>query len=360
MTATPLARSAHKSSSAIRCLKVLVAISGLVCAPELFADWNTFPEIIDGHDTWIYTPKHQMASGSNGLMVVLHGCAQTSRDLKEFGNLTKAADVGGMVLAVPYVSAGDATGLGCWEYDVRRQKRGHIPEIIGLTRTLADRESLKIDKNQIYVVGLSSGAGLSLALACVAPDLFVGVGAIAGPTVGSLQEPKVIFANRKKMSAHNVTTAVEQCSLLAGEKRYLLETQVANVAFGDMDKNGAKAVYEPPSSAFYDPHQGQYRVVSIFWSKDNAQAFRQLYQTGELSAPIKVQNGMGTERQASSMKDNQLRLSLLEIHNVGHAWPAGDGSAGYGGQWIAPAGFDYPTYIINWLKTNNTRAKYEQ
>jgi poly(3-hydroxybutyrate) depolymerase len=161
------------------------ALVTIPAAPAL-AGWNAAPETIEQHPTWIYTPAAALPSGKRPLLVVLHGCAQTHTELKEFGNLVPTADANGAVLAVPSVGAEffGTPQQRCWDYDRASDAKGHIVELVKLANSLKARPALNIDPDRIYIVGLSSGAAMALAVGCKAPDVFAGVGAIAGPSVG--------------------------------------------------------------------------------------------------------------------------------------------------------------------------------
>src|SRR3712207_1965951 len=56
---------------------------------------------------------------------------------------------------------------------------------------------------------------------------------------------------------------------------------------------------------------------------------------------------LGTQQIAT--RDNVPRLSLLEVYNVGHAWPAGTGTPNHtqGGFWIAQDSLNYPEYVAD-------------
>jgi hypothetical protein len=75
-----------------------------------------------------------------------------------------------------------------------------------------------------------------LLLGCEAPDLFAGVGAIAGPSVVSLQ-----FGATGFVPSTNVANGITKCRGLAGSKSFA--TQIANIAYGDMDKDGPNAEF---------------------------------------------------------------------------------------------------------------------
>lgn len=60
--------------------------------------WNTRPEVIQHHQTWIFTPSTTLPNGKHGLLIVLHGCIQTNTELKKFGNLDALAIKRGVVI----------------------------------------------------------------------------------------------------------------------------------------------------------------------------------------------------------------------------------------------------------------------
>ncbi len=331
----------------------LVAIS----AGPALAGWNAAPETIEQHPTWIYTPSVSVPSGKRPLLVVLHGCAQTHTELKEFGNLVPTADANGAVVAVPFVG-GEFFGTPqqrCWDYDRASDAKGHIAELVKLANALKVRPALNIDPDHVYVVGLSSGAAMALAVGCKAPDVFAGIGAVAGPSVGSSQGSALVDA--QLIPPRNVPDAVAKCRSLAGGRASHFATQIANIAYGDMDKNGPKAMFDPPLRPGSTANAGQIRLVSIRWSQDNVEVLRSLYGTDALGPEEPVQNGLGTRRTAK--KDGAVRLSLLVAHDVGHAWPAGSGApngASRGGMWMAQTGVNYPEFVVDWLIANNRRA----
>jgi poly(3-hydroxybutyrate) depolymerase len=334
--------------------RLLILMTAFFTSPATFADWNSAPEkVVRDHPTWIFTPNSTLPNGKHGLMVVLHGCDQTNDQLKQFGNLEGAANENGLVVAVPSVGDNpwpDPAG-GCWDYNAGTDGSHHAADIINLTRTLLRRTALNIDSAQVYVVGLSSGGALSLLLGCMAPDLYAGVGAIASPSVGSAQPGATDYVPET-----NADDAIQKCNALGGKRSPSFATQVANIAYGDMDKNAPDADF--PNSPDDTSHPGQYAVVSVNWSDDNIRILRSIYGDSALGAAINIQSNMGVERDATT--NGRTQLAELVLFNVGHAWPAGTGqpnSANSGGRWIAQTGLSYPQYIADWFIRNNLRAK---
>jgi poly(3-hydroxybutyrate) depolymerase len=356
--------------SAFAC-QLFAGLSSLLALPAS-ADWLSM-ESIASHDTWIYNPNAYMAGSKNkhGLLLVLHGCSQHASDLKDHGNLTNAAEKAGLVLALPEVGMFDRWGMaglkqgavgdlphwwaGCWDYDGAQDKQAHIQELSQLATTLINRQALQINSDHVYVVGLSSGGALSLLLGCASPEIFAGIGAIAGPSVGSKQEMAV--ADSSQIPEDNKANAVIQCKSMASRNSTCLKSQIANIGYGDMDRNGPNERYNWPGFNIFDreywnSHPGQYKVASVEWSEQNVDILKQVYAiSGPEGKPDNVEGGKGTEWPATN---EPTRLAKIVVHNVGHAWPAGKAEGG--GAWIARNGLDYPSYITNWLIKHNVRA----
>jgi poly(3-hydroxybutyrate) depolymerase len=337
--------------------------AALACLPasSAMAAWNSTAEVIANHHTWIYVPSSTMSNGKRPLLIVLHGCAQTADELKTQGNLTATADNNAMVVAVPNVDDKVFQGnpaAKCWDYNGATDSQGDIADIVNLAGNLKARGDLHIDANHVYVAGLSSGAALSLDVACKAPDVFAGVAALAGPSVGSNQNNAL--AEASGIPSSNVDNAVGKCKSLAGSKTSAFDTQIAIASFGDMDLNGPNERFRFNSLSLSDrtTHAGQIALVSVKWTQDNVKAFQKLYGTGALGAAESVQADFGTQQVAT--KNGKPRISLLAMRNIGHAWAAGTGkpnSPPPDGIWIAQSGLNFPAYIASWLIANNLRAQ---
>jgi poly(3-hydroxybutyrate) depolymerase len=145
---------------------------------------------------------------------------------------------------------------------------------------------------------------------------------------------------------------VATCQSLADDEIASLQSQIALIAYGTMDRNGPQQIH----NCWDQSHPGQNCVASIRWSTDNVKILRQLYGVGELGPETAVQGGKGLVRSATA--DGKTVLSLLVIPDVGHAWPAGTGAENTAqhGQYIAQKGLNYPFYAADWLVTNNRRA----
>ena len=331
------------------------AMAGAV-APAWAGSWNAAKETIDNHPTWIYTPGSALANGKHALVIALHGCAQTNDDLKSWGNLAAAAEHNGAVIAVPGVGSkvwSGNTSAACWDYDGASDASGHIAELVSLTQDLLARGALNIDSRHVYIVGLSSGASVALDVACKAPNLIAGVGALAGPSVGSAQFSATV--DQSGILSSNVSNAVSKCNSLAGANSSYFATQIANLAYGEKDRNAESPGCTYLSGSTSCP--GQYQLVSKKWDSDNVAMFQQIYGTGTPGSAATVYNGTGETSTATA--GGVPRITLTRVYAVGHAWPAGSGQANdasKGGVWMAQSGMNYGDYVIGWLIANNRRA----
>jgi poly(3-hydroxybutyrate) depolymerase len=333
----------------------------LLLAPALAqAGWNGAPEPVHGFASWIYTPATTMPGGKHALLIVLHGCLQDHSHLKQYGNFEPSAERAGMVVVLPSVGSHPWQGNAdakCWDYDGALDHQHHIAGMQALARQLLARSALNIDPSHVYIAGLSAGGALALAAACRGADLFAGVAAVAGPSVGSLQD----FALNDQLAIpwSNVAQAVNSCRSLAGSKAQALATQLAAIAYGDMDLDGSEArnYFFLLGREQWIADAGQLALISVRWSHDNASALQVLYDTGGLGPAEPVQDGAAFQRLA--IHEGLPRLSLLQVRQVGHAWPAGGGPVppGSEGIFIARRGLDFSGYLVSWMLANNLRTR---
>jgi poly(hydroxyalkanoate) depolymerase family esterase len=277
----------------------------------------------------------QSAAG-RPLMVNLHGCLQTGDHLRQRGNWESTAEAFGMIVALPTVPNGGKV-LGCWDYYGKpslqapstpphtRQNRDN-DNILALVSRLLDDEMLGIDPKQVYLSGLSSGGGETLVLGCLAPDVFAGIGIVAGPSLGtSSDEIGTLPVSREQV--------VGSCKSLAGANADHLATQVTSVAFGSNDS-----------------------VVNRGYNRLNAEALAEIYgATPSGTFDLSGLPGFQPRGQGSLWSDTTgPRVSLVRIDGMGHAWPAGSGP-GAEPNFIASRGLNYPAFLTKFLTDNNRR-----
>lgn len=115
------------------------------------------------------------------LVVMLHGCTQNPEDLAAISGMNAIAEKNSFLVVYPEQIT-EANPLRCWNwFDPKHQSRGAGEP--SLLRSIVERlkGSFNVDARRIYVAGISAGAGMAVLMAAAYPDLFAGIGVVAGP-----------------------------------------------------------------------------------------------------------------------------------------------------------------------------------
>ncbi len=286
-------------------------------------------------NAYVYVPANvnpQVLDGKRALMVSLHGCGQTAP-----GNVTNTkfnwettAEQYGMVVIAPTVPSGTSstrTSSGCWDWfgaSHNRTSRDAVP-LKKLIDAVKARTNLDIDSRQIYISGLSSGAGQTHVMGCSFPDYFAGVAPNAAPALGSAAFD--IFSDPKRTAQQVADT----CKAINGNQyNSYFATQIFANVYGSSD-----AIVKPS----HNPR--------------NRDGMKILYGANSSAGTVTVPGGGSADlwRDASG----KIRISNMVISGMGHAWPAGSGGAG-GGTYVAYNYVNFPAYITKWFFDNNLRV----
>ncbi|KJL24279.1 Esterase PHB depolymerase [Microbacterium azadirachtae] len=289
--------------------------------------WAT--ETIAGMSVRIYTPATAGTLGvGRALMINLHGCLQKAQNLQDNGNWAATADRTGMIIALPDAPSGGVIA-GCWDYyDNSHSSTAptrHDDNLLDLATTLIGRTTLGIDRNQVYISGLSSGGGETMVMGCLFPRIFAGIGINAGPTVGT-------SSSQIGSVATTAAAAASTCTNFAGSDSASFQTQLTSVIYGSNDATVAPG---------YDTLNGEV-MANIYGASAKT--------TFSLSGlPGTNTQGSGTLYSDS----NGGRVSVIQNTGLGHNWPAGSGS---GGSYISANSIDYPSYLASFFFANNRRV----
>jgi poly(3-hydroxybutyrate) depolymerase len=282
---------------------------------------------------YFYWPATQPAlNGKRALVLVLHGCAQTAAgDVVDSGsdggfNWKKAADQYGAVILAPNAT-GNVYSNHCWDYASTGHNRtsGHDGVLLDLIKRFTGNAQYAIDPNQVYVAGLSSGGGETMALGCLAPDVFAGVGINAGPPPGT---------TTAQISAvpggYTATNAANNCKALAGSNSGAFASQIASVVWGTSDYTVSQQ---------YGPMDAQ--AMRLVYGGTFTKGASTTVETGGMSVPYTDANG-------------KLRTTEVTVSGMGHAWPAGSG--GQNTNFVDATHVNYPAFVMDFWFKNNLRA----
>lgn len=177
----------------------------------------------------------------------------------------------------------------------------------------------QIDPEHVYLSGLSSGAGQSVVLACLAPEKIAGIFVVAAPALGSkVSDLRSPGTDHQKIA--------ELCLKLSGRTERAFSSQ--------------RAVF------IFDPRD---YVVHADHNRLNARAFSEIYQAKRTQS-FNLEDFSGVHPQGSGQlffDDKTARLSVIEHLGLGHNWPAGskDSKAPF----ISSQGLNFPAYIAHFL-----------
>ncbi len=285
--------------------------------------------------THVYVPTTTPAlNNKRALMVSIHGCGQTHTNFKDGANWPATADAYGMVVALPLASKEGLYGLlaGCWNFHGgmnNSRDASDVKYLINMVDALVADASLNIDANQVYITGLSSGAGQANLMACLAPDVFAGVGINAGPAPGSggtdLSFPSI-----------SVSKGKSNCNTLAGSFKSSLYSQLYNNVHGTSDSS-----------------------VSPSHATRNTEIFEAVYEDNGSDITACGSSNLPGGGDVTTYCDGiGARISKVLVNGMPHAWPAGPGSSG-GGNYIDHTHINYPNYISDFFFTNNRRVSVQ-
>lgn len=133
-------------------------------------------------DYKLYRPAQGagVSSSARPLVVMLHGCTQSADDFAAGTQMNRLADEHGFLVLYPEQSA-SANASRCWNW-FRPQdqvREGGEPALIAaMVRAVMNEHA--VDKQRVFVAGLSAGAAMAVVLGETWPDLFAAVGAHSG------------------------------------------------------------------------------------------------------------------------------------------------------------------------------------
>ncbi len=313
---------------------IYLIILQLLWSQSAFAGtWQSEQTIGGKLRTHLYVPNSTpFLNDQRALMVNLHGCGQTHSDLKSGGNWKNVADDYGMVVAIPKASGEGTSGaiLGCWNFHVGMnadRTQTDALYLLNMVSALLDDASLNIDPDQVYVTGFSAGASMANQMACLAPDVFSGVGVSAGLQPGADGDPEGGFEPA-------VEPFEQDCITLAGSFQSHLDTQIYNHTHGSND-----SILDPANA------------------DQNVKIFQDVYAS--LSGTVAEACSSGTLPGGGDLTtycDNTgPRISKLIVNGLAHAWSAGQSSTG-STNYIDHNHVDYPAYITEFFMNNNRRT----
>ena len=164
----------------------------------------------------VFVPSTYTGQDAVPLVMVLHGCRQTEVNMINETRFKDLAERDNFIVVYPFITSYDGMrDTNCWGFFLDQHIHKGAGEVEDLHQIALEVEAeLKIDPNRRYVTGLSSGAGMSVALAVAQSDYFAAAGSVEGlPYAESSSAVGFVCANPgsfKPVSADVVAMRTEQ------------------------------------------------------------------------------------------------------------------------------------------------------
>jgi len=259
----------------------------------------------------VYVPAGK-SDAPRAMIVMLHGCTQSSDDFAAGTQMNRLADEHDFLVVYPEQAA-HANASKCWNWfkpQDQRRGAGEPSLIAGIVSEVARRNGA--DPRRIYVAGLSAGAAMAVVLGETYPELFAGVGAHSGLPYGS---------------AHDIPSAL---AAMKGGRSGMQGLKNVPGAVGTPRRKAAQAV---PVIVF---HGDRDHTVQLTNGAHIVQQARDAHdaQVGEEGLRVSTQTGVTSSgrrfsRTVHTDTAGQARIESWTLHGAGHAWAGGHASGSY-------------------------------
>jgi poly(hydroxyalkanoate) depolymerase family esterase len=141
-------------------------------------------------------PEHTKYGDGIPLVVMIHGCRQSSEEFEQGSGINALADSDGF--AVLYAEQSTfANFRRCWNWFEPNTASGDGECAIIIEMIRMARRHVKIDTSRVYVVGMSSGAAIAGLIAFYHPDIIAGVAMHSGlPPLSNPSAATAVLAMR--------------------------------------------------------------------------------------------------------------------------------------------------------------------
>jgi len=240
------------------------------------------------------------------LVVALHGCTQTASDFAAGTQFDRVAERAGAYVLYPEQSA-LANPQRCWNWflpENQFRESGEPAAILLQVEEMCAR--YRIDRDRIFVAGLSAGGAIAAILAEQAPDVFAAVGIMAGVALHASHDVESAYD-----AMHHGVTERDIVPIVARRRRRIpgYKRLRATIWSGDQDKLVA------PENSSVLAHQ-----------------FLRLLDLEDRPPAIEARDG--TEIARWSDPSGRVRVEAWRIAGMGHAWSGGS----FSGSHTYPAG----------------------
>jgi poly(hydroxyalkanoate) depolymerase family esterase len=278
---------------------------------------GTFVAGSEARDYQLFVPAGSMHI-ARPLVVMLHGCGQSSGDFAAGTRMNEHAQALGWLVLYPE-QAPRSNRQRCWNwFEPGDQRRGGgEPELIaGMTRHVMTQH--RVDPTRVYVAGLSAGGCMAHILAREYPDLYAAVGVHSGVPHGAAHDVGSALAAMQGPGALHPF----------GAFAFLMPTSAPRPGDGDATTGPPTPVivFHGDADDTVHPSNGDKVILATLDRIDAAAAVRATtvrVDAGGRRVTRIVHRHTEAEASAPGVAEHWL------VHGAGHAWQGGSVEGSY-------------------------------
>jgi poly(hydroxyalkanoate) depolymerase family esterase len=260
---------------------------------------------------FVYVPQNYQMNKAMPLVVMLHGCTQKASAFATGTRMNELAERDNFIVVYPQQSR-SAHSYGCWNwFQPLNQERnsGEAALLAGIVQEVAQQTAQwTIDKQRIYVAGISAGGAMAGILGATYPDVFAAIG---------------IHSGIAYKAAQNVHMGVRV--MRRGGPDTILQEALIQTAMGEHACVVPSIVFHGTNDFTVAPVNGDQVVQQ--WMKSNMLVSRGTY-SADFRQPDsivtgKVQGGRAYEILRWNAKSGHVVQEYWKINGMGHAWSGG-------------------------------------
>jgi poly(hydroxyalkanoate) depolymerase family esterase len=286
----------------------------------------------------LYIPEAYDGRKTLPLVVVLHGCNQTHRDIMHDTRFNDLGELETFFVAYPFITSYDKIrGTNCWGYWIKdevTEGKGEVADLVGIMRDI--QKMYSIDPHRIHITGFGSGGAMANAVMVAYSEIIASGAPAAGVAYGetecAMQGVCLNFSPFDPQSLYHWWSP-----------RFQSSEETVNAMIREM---GARKRTVPLLLL----HSKSDPEIDITAALNNANAWAALSGV-DLTKPISSEKGetkgVSWERSCYGKNDG---TSIIETHfaySSGHAW-----LGGASGTYSDPNGPDWSVIAWDFFKTH--------
>jgi len=294
-------------------ITISIVVLAFMCVPTYAGTWvtGTVKNSDSSLDYRLFLSSGYQKGKPVPLVLMLHGCNQTGEELAAISGFNDLADKNNFLVVYPQQTTG-ANPLKCWNWFEPKHQSRETGEPSLIAAIIQDiRAAYTVDEKRIYAVGISAGGAMAVIVATTYPELFAGVGVIAGTEYKAGSTVQEGFTAMKQGGPDP-----KQQGLLAFQaiqkSPAATKTRLPLIVF-----QGTKDPYLNPLNA--DQLIAQWAQTNDYLddSKDNDSVSIQSATEKKVAVP----DGYGFTKYSYTDKNGQLLMEKWLVEGLAHAWP---------------------------------------